>query len=94
MRVEGRAFKLCAIGGRIVVEDEPMKTIETLSAADQAKADSEEIARHVVEGRKVTDPELRRRVTERADAVRREMLARHGVMNIAVDLLRECRDED
>ena len=71
-----------------------MKTIETMSAADQARADGEEIARHVVEGRKVTDPELRRRVTERSETVQREIRERFGIVEWAVDLIREGRDED
>ena len=39
------------------------------------------------------DPALRRRVTERADSARREMLRRFGVTDMAVDMVREARDE-
>ncbi len=42
----------------------------------------------------MTDPELRRRIMQRGDAARRVMLERHGVRDIAVELLREPRDED
>jgi hypothetical protein len=70
-----------------------LKTFESPSAT-QEQLDSQEIMRLASEGKRVTDPELRRRVTERADAARRVMLERHGVMDIAVDLLRECRDEE
>ena len=52
-----------------------------------------EVMRLVAEGKKVTDPDLRRRIQERADRVRREMLETHGLTNIAVDLVREARDE-
>jgi hypothetical protein len=52
----------------------------------QEEADSQEVARLVSEGKRVTDPDLRRRVEERAEQVRREMLARHGVTNIAAEL--------
>jgi hypothetical protein len=70
-----------------------MQTIDS-PPVTQEQADSREIMRLVSEGKRVTDPELRRRVTERADAARRLMLERHGVMDIAVDLIRESRDED
>ena len=62
-----------------------MNTIEPPLATDQELADGQEIMRLVSEGK---------RVTERADQARRAMLERHGVMNIAVDLLRECQDAD
>jgi hypothetical protein len=70
-----------------------MKTIESPSALDQDQLDSEEIMRLVYEGKRVTDPELRRRVTERADAARQIMLERFGVRDIAVELLRDARDD-
>jgi hypothetical protein len=41
----------------------------------------------------VTDPELRERIRKRADQVRQQMLKTHGITNIAVDLIREVRDE-
>ncbi|HMB04582.1 MAG TPA: hypothetical protein VKP69_12690 [Isosphaeraceae bacterium] len=41
----------------------------------------------------VSDPELIRRIQERSEGARRELLERHGVLNIAVDLIREIRDE-
>ena len=40
----------------------------------------------------VTDPELRR-IRQRSDALRREMLRTQGLTDIAVDLVRESRDE-
>ena len=64
------------------------------SPATQVQADREEIMRLVSQGKRVTDPELRRRITERGDAARQVMLERHGVRDIAVELLREARDED
>jgi len=59
-----------------------------------AEADMEEVCRLVSEGKRVTDPDLRRRIFERSDAIRREMLARNGLTNVAVDLIREARDEE
>ena len=70
-----------------------MATVEH-SPATQEHADREELMRLVSQGRRVTDPELRRRITERGDAARRVMVERHGVRDIAVKLLHEARDED
>jgi hypothetical protein len=64
------------------------------SQGTQEQADREEVSRLVSQGKRVTDPDLRRRITERGDAARRVMLQRHGVSDIAVELLREARDED
>jgi hypothetical protein len=70
-----------------------MSTVENPPAVDQAQLDADEVMRLVAAGRRVTDPELRRRIRERADQVRRQMLKTHGVTNVAVDLIREARDE-
>ena len=59
----------------------------------QAKADIAEVARLVAEGKQVTDPALLRRIRQRSDALRREMLRTQGLTDIAVDLDRESRDE-
>jgi hypothetical protein len=56
-------------------------------------ADIEEVCRLLSEGKRVTDPELLRRIHERAEQVRCDMLQKHGQTNIAVDLIREVRDE-
>jgi hypothetical protein len=70
-----------------------MATVEQPRVRDQEQADHEEVCRLLAAGEKVTDPDLRRRITERAEKVRREMLAKHGVTNMAVDMIREARDE-
>jgi hypothetical protein len=57
-------------------------------------ADLEEVCRIVAEGKRVTDPELLKRIYARSEEVRREMFEKHGITNIAVDLIREVRDED
>lgn len=41
----------------------------------------------------MTDPELRRRIRERADGVRREILETHGMVEWAVEMVRDARDE-
>jgi hypothetical protein len=72
-----------------------MANVETPSAipADEM-ADMEEVCQLVAEGKPVTDPALRKRIYERSEQVRRAMLEKHGVTNIAVDLIREVRDEE
>ncbi|MGO9471195.1 MAG: hypothetical protein ACLQIB_44105 [Isosphaeraceae bacterium] len=59
----------------------------------QAEADIAEVARLAAEGKRVTDPELLRRIRQRSDALRREMLRTQDMTDIAVDLVRESRDE-
>ncbi|MGZ3337366.1 MAG: hypothetical protein ACXWOV_19580 [Isosphaeraceae bacterium] len=59
----------------------------------QAEADIAEVARLVAEGKQVTDPELLRRIRQRSDALRREMLRTQGLTDIAAELVRESRDE-
>lgn len=56
-------------------------------------ADLEAVIRAATTGG-VRDPELIRRVRERADMVRQEILEKHGVLNVAADLVRESRDEE
>jgi hypothetical protein len=56
-------------------------------------ADMEEVCRLISEGKPVTDPALLRRIHDRAEQVRHAMLEKHGVTNIAVELIREARDE-
>ena len=70
-----------------------MKTIDS-SPATQEQADMTEVLRLVSEGKRVTDPELRRRITERSESVQREIRDRFGVVEWAVDLIREGRDKD
>ena len=70
-----------------------MSTAEKPTAADQQEADHEEICRLVAAGLPVTDPELRRRVRERSEGARREIYERHGLVDWAVPMNREARDE-
>ena len=59
----------------------------------QADADIAEVVRLVAEGKRVTDPELLRRIRQRSDALRQEMLRSQGLTNLAVDLVKQSRDE-
>jgi len=54
-------------------------------------ADLEEAARYAASG--VRDPEVIQQAAERMDRMREELRQRHGEMNVAVDLIREVRDE-
>jgi hypothetical protein len=47
---------------------------ELKASATQEEADSREVARLIAEGKKVTDPELRRRIPPRAECVRQQIL--------------------
>jgi hypothetical protein len=57
-------------------------------------ADLAEVCRLLAAGRPVTDPELNRRIEERSRAVRQDILRTHGVVEVAVDLIRETRHDE
>jgi predicted thioredoxin/glutaredoxin len=72
-----------------------MATVERASAIPpEEMAEMEEVCRLISKGQRVTDPDLLRRIRERSEEVRREMFEKHGLTNIAVDLIREARDEE
>jgi hypothetical protein len=56
-----------------------------------ASADLEEAARYAASG--VRDSETMRQACDRMDQLREELRRKHGEMNVAVDLVRETRDE-
>ena len=71
-----------------------MTTTETNSVIPpEIMADLEEIARQAASGG-VRDSELLRRVTERAEKARREVLERFGIQDIGVPIIREMRDAE
>ena len=70
-----------------------MKTLET-TIDPQAMSDMEEVSRLLSEGKRVTDPELLRRVRSRADAVREDAMREFGVQDIGVEIIRELRDAE
>ena len=57
------------------------------------RADLQAVLDHVASG-KPLDPEVARRVSERSRAVREELVRRFGIREIAVDLVRQGRDEE
>ena len=54
-------------------------------------ADCDAVIEHLM-SRKPLDSEVYRRVRERAERVTEEIYRKHGVLNIAVELIRELRD--
>jgi hypothetical protein len=72
-----------------------MHTVESGSAISvDEMADVEEVCRLISEGKQVTDSALLKRIHDRAEQVRRAMIEKNGVMNVAVELIREARDEE
>jgi hypothetical protein len=55
-------------------------------------AELEEAVRYAMSG--VRDPERMRRACERMDRMREELYRRHGLLNVAVDLIHDGRDEE
>ena len=68
-------------------------SIDLEKSLTQEEADSKEVARLVAEGKRVTDPELRRRIRERSEAVQRQIFEKHGVVEWAVEMARDTRDQ-
>jgi hypothetical protein len=62
-------------------------------AEPSPQADLEEVFRLIAEGGKVTDPDLLKRIQERSEQATREVFEKHGLLNVAIDLIREGRDE-
>ena len=93
MRPDGRRFvppidRTETIPDNRLMEN-AMKTFEP--TVDQAEADLEEVCPLLSEGRRVDDPELSRRIAERADEARADALRSLGVREVAVGIVRETR---
>lgn len=67
-----------------------METTEKTQTDSGAEADSQAVIEHVVTG-KPLDPEVARRVQERSNRVRQEILDKHGIQNIGTQIIREMR---
>jgi hypothetical protein len=67
-----------------------MKT-DTRKPLTQEAADAKAVIEHAFHGAPL-DPEVTSRVRKRADEIREELRAK-GLKNLAVDLIREHRDE-
>ena len=67
--------------------------IESTTTADlEELADSQAVLDHLVR-RTPLDPAVYRRVRERAAKITEALQRKHGTLNIAVDLIRQTRDE-
>jgi len=64
-----------------------------LSSDAEVHADLEAVLKHVAAGTRV-DPELARRVRERSEEATEELRRKYGELDVAVDLIREIRDEE
>jgi hypothetical protein len=69
-----------------------MKIIDESLVPSDALADLEYALNLQATGRR--DPAFERRIGEQTEKIRQEILAEHGVLNVAVDLIREGRDEE
>jgi hypothetical protein len=69
-----------------------MKTTQDNAAGAGSLADLEAVLRQVDQGG-VKDPQLLQRIEERSKAIRQRVLAEHGLLDAAVELVRESRDE-
>ena len=70
-----------------------MKTVENLVLPAEVWADIQAVADSAAAGRPV-DADVARRVRERSAQVQEDLLGRYGVREIAVDLVRQGRDEE
>jgi len=59
-----------------------------------SQSDLEEVCRLIAEGKKVTDAELLKRIQQRSEQASREVFEKHGLLDVAVGLIREGRDEE
>ena len=67
-----------------------MNTIASINATD---ADGDAVIECLLQGTPL-DPEIARRVQERGDKLTADLRRKHGALNVAVDLIREIRDEE
>jgi hypothetical protein len=70
-----------------------MKTTEASPLPADALADIQAVADAAAAGTPV-DPEVARRVRERSATVQEELVRQYGIREIAVDLIRQGRDEE
>jgi hypothetical protein len=69
-----------------------IETTDGLAMDPLELADSQAVLEHVLH-KKPLDPEVYRRVHERSAKITEELRQKHGTVNIAVDLIRQARDE-
>lgn len=69
-----------------------MDASDTSADAAQIQADEAAVTEHLLTC-KPLDPEVYRRIRARAEQITAQLRQRYGNMNLAVDLVREMRDE-
>ncbi|HZW34624.1 MAG TPA: hypothetical protein VFF52_28120 [Isosphaeraceae bacterium] len=69
-------------------------TNREIPSATQEEDDLKEVYRLYAEGKPVTDPALIQRIRERAEAARKAIFERNGLLDIAVPSIRALRDGD
>lgn len=69
-----------------------MKTIDNINVPADVLADLEYALQLQATTRR--DPNFEDRIGAQTDRIRAQILADHGVINVAVDLIREGRDEE
>jgi hypothetical protein len=69
-----------------------MKTVENTIIPSDALADLEHALHLQTTGQR--DLGFEKRVGEQTQKIRQEIITEHGVLNVAVDLVREGRDEE
>jgi hypothetical protein len=70
-----------------------MNAIEDLLTPSELQADTNALMESIATGERL-DPAIARRIRERADLIRREILEQHGVLDIGVPAIREFRVRD
>jgi hypothetical protein len=70
-----------------------MGAAESTDEATQVRADLKAVINSLVT-KTPLDPAVARRVQERSERITQEIYERHGLLNVAVDLIREARDEE
>jgi hypothetical protein len=63
-------------------------------SAIQQQEDLAAVYRLYAEGKRITDPDLVRRIRERSEAARNAVFERNGLLDIAVPSIRSLRDGD
>jgi len=69
-----------------------MNAANTSADAAQVQADEAAVTEQLLTG-KPLDPEIYRRIRARAEQITAQLRQRYGDMNLAVDLIRDIRDE-
>ena len=69
-----------------------MNAADTTTGAAQVQADEAAVTEHLLTG-KPLDPEVYRRIRDRAEQITAQLRQRYGDMNLAVDLIRDMRDD-